>query len=450
METKYWHIALFVAVIIAIAALLHPTHFRMGWMYLRSGELTKAIDVLKQVYEKDPKDYHAMRWLAEGLENAGQVDQAGVYYEKLARVRPDDENFRELVRFFTWTLQPQKAKAAYEQWMDYRLAMGMPFDDEDGKQLLNDLYAYDLTYQDYDNAIKVLHLLMEVEPQEREALQGDLIQLYAMTGDLEMTMRLLTQELDEHPENVHALEMMMQLAPFCGKSKLARGYLVRDVDAHPEDAKSWNRLIDFEMRQGQLREADGWYVKWLALRPDDWALKKQYVGWLLATEQQKLAIAYLEALLPNRLADPFYREMLTKLYEWNGEKTKLVPIYQARFDRNPRDQKNAMDLIWLLEDLKRYDQEERVLKRLVAISPRDDRYVKMLFDFYEARGNSNAAISLLEKRTKGKADPALLKRLGELYLWSATAPSGGEVADVQADDSVEAPRVLEEGVFETP
>lgn len=450
METRLWHIALFFAVVVAIAAVLHPTHFRMGWMYLRSGELSKAARVLKQVYEKDPEDYHAMRWLAEALEREGDVTQAREYYEKLVRVRPCNESFRELVRFYTWTLQPERAKDAYERWMDMRLATDEGFDDEDGRQMLHDLYGYDLTYQDYEKAISVLKLLMQVEPSERDVLENDLIELSALTGDLKMTMQLLSQRLDEQPGDASALDRMMQLAPFAGASELAREYLVRDVDAFPDNPKSWERIIAFELKLGDQQAANGWYAKRLSMSPEDWALKKQYVSWLLATEQQKRAIAFIEGLARAKRSDPFYQKTLTQLYEWNGEKAKLVPIYQARFDRNPRDRKNAMDLIWLLDDLKRYEEEETVLKKFVATSPSDDRAVKMLLDFYEARGDSAAAIDLLEKRARGRKDPALLKRLGELYLWSATSLPAGEVADDAVEPSGARQTVPEEGRLETP
>ncbi len=419
MGTRLWHIAVFVAILLAVAAIVHPTNFRQAWMYLSSGKLHDAVVKLNKIYKKNPDDYRTIKMLATALEEEGNVDQAERLYAELIKIKPRDDNFKEVVRFYIWTLQPGKAQQACREWLDFRLKNGISLDDEDGKQMLSDLYAYDLLYEDYKEGIKVLYLLRDVEPKEAGWINDDLISLYEMSGDFDSTVSFLENILKQDPKNIYALEKFLQLAKTSGKIDIAKGYLEKDIRENPSDAKVWNRLIDFDARTGDLNAANGWYVKWLDLAPNDWARKKRYINWLMATDQQKTAIAYLEGLDASRLSDPWFMKTLIDLYEWNNDKKKLAPIYEARFERNPGDRANAEKLIWLLNDLKEYAREERVLKRLVEFSPGNREYETMLMNFYEGRNDSAAALPLLKKLATSTNDPALLKRLGEYYMWNA-------------------------------
>ncbi|MFA4873957.1 MAG: tetratricopeptide repeat protein [bacterium] len=419
MGTKLWHIALFAVIVLAVAAIMHPTNFRTAWMYLGSGRVNDAILKLSKIYERNPKDYRTIKMLAEALEQEGRVDEAERLYARLIEIKPREDNFKELVRFYTWTEQPGKAKGALERWLDFRQTQKLSFSDDDGKLMLGDLYAYDLLYQEYAKAIKVLQMRREVEPKEARAIDDDMIALYETVGDLSSTAALLQKMLEANDRNTYALEKFMQIAKASGKTDVVLKYLTKNIAESPQDQNVWQRVITFETRSGDLGSANEWYKKWLTNEPSNSKLRKKYVEWLLSTDQQKVAIAFLEDLTRGKEVDPYYSDTLTKLYEWNGVKDKLVPIYLARFEKDPSDRENARKLVWLLNDMKRYADAEKVLRRLTDIYPGNREYSKMLVDLYDAQNKPGSAIAELEKLTQNNDDPKLLKSLGEHYLWSS-------------------------------
>lgn len=418
MGTKRWHLILFVAIVLAVAAALHPTRYRSGWMFLRSGKIGEAIKRLSIVSQKDPHDYRAMRMLAQALEEEGRTGEAGELYERAVALKPSESGFQELVRFYTWTQQPQEARRAAWRWYEHRQRERRPFRDEVGRQLLEDLASAEMLSQDYPKAIEVLTTYQKAFPAEAASIEGDLIGLYEKSGDVEATASYLEGVLADDPDDTYALETFVEIAPLCRRSEVARGYLVRDLERRAGDEQAWNRLLDFEVRTGDLGAARRMYQKKIEAEPQDDRLRRGYVQWLIGTEQLEAAIAYLEGI-SGTAPDPSSRETLIQLYEWTGAKDKLLPIYRERFQRNPSDRKNAEVLVWALTDARHNEEAERVLQRLVGLFPRDREYARMLVDLYEARGDSSGAISALEKSARATDDPKLLKRLGEHYLWNA-------------------------------
>lgn len=409
---------MFVAVVIAIAVLLHPTQFRSGWMYLRSGKIDDAIASLSSVSLKRPNDYRALRMLAEALEEDGQTDEARKYYEKVVAIKPNDNNFRELIRFYSWTQQPEQALLAGERWYDYRKSNNIPFDDEDGGDLLRALYYTEMLFQNYRKAIDILKEYKKVTPSEAVSIDYDLIDIYEMSGDLSSAVQYLEDMLKGGSFDAYALEKFSDLAPFAGKTDLALYYLTKDMEDRPHDVAVWRRLVSFNTRIGDLNAVKVLYQKRLKQEPENERLKKDYVNWLIGNGEQLAAINYLETT-PEVTADLLYRDRLTKLYEWHGMKEKLAPIYQSHFDNNPNDRGNAKKLVWILIDLKRENEAENALRRLVNLCPLDREYVQMLVDFYDGQKREAASIAVLENFVRVSGDTKFLKRLGEHYLWKA-------------------------------
>jgi tetratricopeptide (TPR) repeat protein len=214
----------------------------------------------------------------------------------------------------------------------------------------------------------------------------------------------------------------MEIAVFSEKEDVVEGYLVKNVEDYPEDPKNWQRLIDYETRLKRYDVANGWYAKWLEEEDQSWELRQRYVAWLVGTNQDKRAVGYLQGIMHENPPDPYFKDTLIDLYEWNQMHEQLVGVYEERFQQNPSDRKNANELLGTLIHLKRYDEAERVLKELNQIYPDDREYAEELANLYDAENNSAAAIAVLEKAVKRTDDVVLMKRLGEMYLWAGDRP----------------------------
>ncbi len=440
MRTKWWHIALFALIMIAAAAALHPTKLRSGWMLVKGGKIHDAIRQIAAVHEKNPENYRAIKALAQAKEETGETGEAALLYEQLLKRKPIDDNFREVVRFYTWNLEPAKALGTYERWFGFRKEKGISFDDDDGRKMVRDLYAQYLIDKDIKRAIDMLKVERALQPDQARVLDNDLVVLYEKMGDLDTTIAELEKILRTDRTNVYALGKFAQIAKLGGKTDVARAFLVKDIERNPTERAAWDRMITFETECGNYRDADAWYKKLLAMNVNDTALKKRYVGWLLATEQQHEAVGYLESLPPEDARDPYFNTTLVQLYEWLNMKGKLLPIYAERFARNPYDRDNAQKLVWLLYDAKKYGMLTRVLSRLASRYPKNKEYARMLVDAYDAQGDAARGTAQLEKAARKSNDPALLKELGERYLWTGSRPRATAASSAATPKKGAAPR----------
>ena len=73
MRVKWWYIAIFVAIVIGIAIVLHPSRMRTGWMYLESHKAQEAVREFRVEYQKDPKNPRVIAHLAMALEATGNT-----------------------------------------------------------------------------------------------------------------------------------------------------------------------------------------------------------------------------------------------------------------------------------------------------------------------------------------------------------------------------------------
>lgn len=434
MNIKWWHIAVFVAVILAVAAVLHPTELRMGWMYLHSGKTYEAVEKLREAYEEDKSDYRALRNYARALEEAGLMEEAREAFERLIEIKPREDHFQEVVRFYSWMEDPEKRKETFREWYEHRLVMEEGFDDEVGIRILNNLYAHYLMGQEYEKAVKILQELRMVNIENRTKINNDLITVYEKTGDVEGTMRHLEAVLRENPDNAYALEKFVELAMLTDRKGDAEELLMQDVKRNPDDQRAWDRLIDFETRLRDYDTANSWWEKRLARTPEDDELRRKYIDWLLGTEQQQLAMGYIEGLPEDVRDKPYYSDMLLKLYEWNGRSNKLLPIYRANFRANPRDRQNAQKLIWILYDREDYEELEAVLTKLTRLYPRNEEYALQLADIQDMKKEQAAAIRTLERAAVKTDDAEVLKRLGEELLWDEGEPMPRTSAREQRPD----------------
>lgn len=416
MTIRWYHILIFILLILLLAVVLHPTTFRTGWMFSKSGKPLEAISKFEEVYKKDPSNYRAMHFLARSYEELGDPKQASLFYEKLVKTKPSDSNFKELVRFYTWTNQPDARLKAYEEWYKFRRDSKKTVTDRAGKKLLTELYSAYMLAQNYDKALEIFTLRRNADPEYAQKSSDEYLSLIEKTGNADSIISAIEDILKKNPSDVFAISKLLDVAVASGKKALAEQILAGNITDRPNDPNTWRTLIDFETRLKDYKTANDWYVKWLASEPDNWPLKKKYVYWMLGTEQQKAAINYIEALLQTKPADPFYFDTLVSLYEWNSMDAKLLPIYMSRFNDDPANKENAEKLLWTSVVMKRYDIATSVLGKLMAMYPNDRKYVMAMLSIISLSKNPTAMIDFLERHPMTNRDPELLKLLGQQYL----------------------------------
>lgn len=429
MKIKLWHILAFVAVVILIAVILRPGKLRTGWMYTESGRPEEAVAKFLELYEKDPENNRALALLTRALEENGQTAEAEKRYEQLIKLKPKDRYFKDLVRFYTWSEQPIKLKGALSRWRHFRLDNDISFNNKEGRKMLNELYGYDLLYQDYSEGIEILKQLRDIEKRRRSEIDTDLITLYELTGNADATLDQIQEVLKDDPENEYALGKLVELAPIVGKADLADKILSDNIGRNPKNANAWQRLIAFQTDNDKLKEADETFKKWMEINSDDKELQRTYLDWLLATSQDHRAKSYLLSIDRSGKYADYYKRTLMDLYEWTADDAAMFEIYLERFHANPRNKHNNKQLLDTMYGLERYDVGEEVLTKLVEIFPNDVEYAIMLDDVLSMQNKEKEALGMLERAAQETHDPRLLKRLGQRYMWSSdAAPEPREAA----------------------
>lgn len=415
MQIKWWHIVIFVGTLLFVAVLLHPSQLQLGWMFKESNKIEAAIEKFKKVYIKQPENYRAAKQLAESLEVTGKTREAESMFENLIKIKPNDKNFHNIVRFYAWTQQPAKAMKMLEEWYNYRRKGNLAFTDEDGKTILKDLYGYYLLYQDYDKAAKLLQFKKSAFPEESVNINYELINAYEKAGDLGATVGLLEEMLSVYSLDEIALNKFMQIAGISKKTDAARKILIKNLNEHQDDEKSWLRIIKFETDNRNFQTAEDWYKKWLEKEKTNEVLKRNYIKWCMTNNRQIAAIRYLEDLISSGANDQYYTDTLIKLYEWNNEKEKLLPYYLSRFEKDPRNLENSKKLVDLLSDMRKIDVLENVLGKLLELDATNKKYILELVGIYDTQNRAKDAIALLERSVKLLSDAELFESLALHY-----------------------------------
>ncbi|MBT3182006.1 MAG: hypothetical protein HN337_05795 [Deltaproteobacteria bacterium] len=419
MNIKWWQITIFVALILIAAAAIYPTNLRTGWMFQENSEFLKALTSFGDAVKKNPNDYRAIRQLAETLQAVGRIDEAGELYERMIEIRESEKNYSLLVKYYIWSEQPQKLEKAYEGWFKYREILGITFNDNEGKQLLRDLYTLYIQEQEFEKALETLKEIRKYETaDEAHRNFADLISLYEKTDNLKMVVKLLRERIDQGIATDKQVDKFVNLAKISGNETYTKSLLIKDVKANPEDDFRWKRLVDFQTRLKEFNLADHWYQLWMKLKPKDEELKKTYIDWLMYSENENKAIEFIKKVLKEGGSDPFFKRTLVELYEWNNVQDELLPIYRKRFQKNPHDRENADKLLSILYDKKMNTEAESVLRRLASAYPGNLKYAEELSGLQYQRKDEPAAISTLERTATITENPTLLKKLGEHYMWS--------------------------------
>ncbi|MFH1873890.1 MAG: tetratricopeptide repeat protein [Pseudomonadota bacterium] len=419
MGFKSWYIIVFVLALLAAAILLHPTRARQGKMLAKSGELEEAIATFNEVLKENPDDHRTIKELAIALEAAGKTREAAKLFDKLIDLNPSDENYKEAKRFFVWNDDPRNAKKVSEKWYEFRTINKKDFKDDDGRDLLIDLYSYYLTDQQYKEAIDVLKKRRKLgkNPEDVNNIDGHLMQLFEKTGDLDTTIALLEKILKVDSHNREALDKYTSLAAISGKKTNIERILAKNIDDNPNNLEAWDELIDFQTKEKDYEGANTAFEKMLARFPANSELEEKYIDWFLGTEQHKGAITFLEQRLQEDPENIYYRDNLIQLYEWNDMTDKVLPYYLAEFRRNPRGFAKSKEMAWILYDAGNYSVVKDVLSNLIEIHPSDVDYALMLISIYDQEESPGRAIPIMEKLVEYNKDPKFMLDLGERYLW---------------------------------
>jgi tetratricopeptide (TPR) repeat protein len=294
---------------------------RLVRIYLKRGQLVKAIDVLHELrkYAMDTQrvDFSIGRIFLE----QEKYDDAIAIFSEMLEVYPDFELARSVLALAYYE-KGDRAKAKELLLMIPRNALGY----EEALLLLLKIMREE---NDYVAAIAlVTDIIAQGDLTYEMELYPILAGLYKEKGDTEAARRVFEQALEQYPDepNLHFEYGMFLDRSGMPEEAMRQVHMVLEID--PEDPFALNYIGYTWVEQGKnLEEALKYIQKALNLRPEDGFIRDS-LGWAYyKLGNTSKAIEELEKAMLIEGADPTIKEHLGDAYLQAGQERKAIKYY---------------------------------------------------------------------------------------------------------------------------
>lgn len=332
---------------------------------LASGRADDAFDGLEAALEADPDDVQLALGRARLLAEAEREEEAFAEFERLHELAPEDGDV--LLTIGLLALEAGRVEPA-RRYLESLLASGAHADqanfylariDDDARDRASAISHYEAV------GPGPLYADARLRAAELVALEGDLAggrarlerlaqelpdpnfaprllvaesRMLQQAGDPEEAVSVLSEGLEEYPENADLLYARALAADGAGDPDTLESDLYRLIEMDPDNAHALNALgYHFADGDRRLEEAETYLEKAVALEPDDAAILDS-LGWLryrqgrFAEAEELLRRAY--ALYPDGEIAAHLGEVL-----WvQGEREEARAVWNAALEETPDDE----------------------------------------------------------------------------------------------------------------
>lgn len=368
----------------------------LAQLYEETGQVEKALATHRKVLARDPKEVGTRLRVVHLLEVRGELDQAISEYDALIKSAPRNPDY--VFRLTEALLQRGDRKRALSELAALEARSG---NDEETLTALVDFYE---RMEEKDRALALLTRLAASGSQDPEHIV-ELGSRYWEQGDKKRAVSTWQRLRTLLPERAEGL------------LRLGEVYLEHDMAQEALDVLA--EAVKREPKQTKVRRA--------------YAVGLERVG-AAAGGRDGQRLAYEEArkiweqILRDSLAEPNVareaRQHVVTLLSLTGQLAPRLAVLERKFAAEPADMEAGRMLSEAHIRLRRYDDAERVLRRLTQLSPGNVEDLTRLERVLVLGRKLEAALTTLEKLVK--LDP---KRAREYYQRMA-----GYAAELYQDD----------------
>ena len=388
----------------------------LGLLYLANRESAKAIEVLNELLEVEPRFSQALELLAQAHEARGEWVEAVAAYERAVTWSPRRARYRrQLANALVNAGQPERALEVLRELVRVRP------DNSAGWYLLSDL-ELDLT--NYGEAEAAARRLIELEP---DGLRGAYVlsrvlgaqrEYQAMADALEPAVRR-AQELELAPTQIASLLQRLSLAYVqLGDRDAAIEMLTKALDLTPSNLGLQVQLAQVLLDAGHLDEAAAVVSRAQQQNPDNLAFLRLEARTLSARGEVSDAVAVLERAFSEHEDQPVAHVALASMYSEHDRVDDAVRVLRAAETRFPESTVIAFQLGAVFERGRRYREAEGAFRRVLELDPEDATTLNYLGYMLAERGERlDESIDLIQRALK--LDPnngGYLDSLGWAYF----------------------------------
>ncbi|TIH12910.1 hypothetical protein D0S45_16420 [Marinifilum sp. JC120] len=354
MNIKLWRVLLFVLIIIGTTVLIYPFPRDMVPLYLKSGEISKAADLLNELLEEDPYDLRLLTIGADVYLKRGMPDKAIASLEEILKQKPQRiPELRKLVQVYEWNVMPREALHTWEKLSNLEPGKMKPL-----QQMVMYYRYFNMVSHEVDAIIKLNEL------QGKRPFSGDF-------------MLVLNDEIDllgaEHAQNLDD--------PYLN-------FLIQRIFIVGEQFKA-----EFEFR-GEVDFLQ--YVVYV-------------LEYFVAVDRMEDGYEYAARMDKQTGLDVENRVQLVKVLGWAGDYARALDVAERLLKISPENVPLLTETAWMARSADRHDVAKDVLEKLVVLEPDNEAHHRDLGNVYMLTGEHGKAVSLFR---------SLAERLGNWLVYA--------------------------------
>lgn len=363
-------------------------HTKLADLYLRFGELDKALAAANQAMQEDPSDPHPRLLHAGVLESLGRDSEAEPEYRKLMEEFPG--KFDSYVLLANLYAKQQK----YQQAIDVLMTL-QKIEPSDSLSF----YYLGRTYEQmgkFDRAEVEYQKVFESDPSLSNG-SVELLRVLLRNKKTDKAKTLCERILQKDPSNALARKVLGHL--MLGESKLdeALKHLVvlEGLESDASDTRFKIALIQMEKRN--FDEAVRELSLVLATKPDHGEARYYLASIYAGSGKKKEALEELDRVTHG---DPMFvkaRTFAAFILRQSNELEKARDQLRAAREVEPDNKNLLLYYVLIMRDLEEYGEAEELMRAALAKDAKDERLLFNLGLVLHERGESDEALALMEQ-----------------------------------------------------
>lgn len=354
MNIKLWRVLLFVLIIIGTTVLIYPFPRDMVPLYLKSGKISKAADLINELLEDDPYDLRLLTIGADVYLKRGLPDKAIASIEEILKQKPHRiPELKKLVQIYEWNIMPREALHTWEKLSEIEPDKMKPL-----QQMVMYYRYYNMFPQEVDAIIKLNKL------QGKRPFNGDF-------------MLVLNDEI----KRLGAAQKKSAEDPYLN-------FLIQRIFIVGEQFKAefeFKGKVDFLQYVTYVLE---YFI----------AMDRMEEGYEYAVRMDKQAGLDIES-----------RVQLVKVLGWAGDYDRALDVAERLLKISPKNVPLLTETAWMARSADRHDVAKEVLEQLVLLEPENESHQRDLGNLYMQTGDHHKAVSLFRR---------LAERLGNWFVYA--------------------------------
>ncbi len=340
-----------------------------------SQEVAQTVGYYRQRLEKDPKDFVALKTLAELMVTPMHCAEAIDLARQAMALSPGDTSLElTLGRSQASCRRYEEAIATYRNFLHSHPRAENP---------LFELGDTLLRARQPEEAEKTFRTLLQLDPTRLDATLG-LARALAATGNYTEAMLDYDEALKISPDDYDALQGKAYLLYYTRQYAQARLIFTRLAEKQPNDPENTEALESIDRAEEEARWAAlrplpnagtkawlNYYQKRLASYPDAVDTKMELARLLGVDHQYDASIKLYQEILKTTPDDPEAMESLARVYASSGRVRDAIQVYQALSAKDPSNSRYPLQIARLQLRSKGYPAARGVLVSLLSTNPQN-------------------------------------------------------------------------------